>query len=326
MTTDDVSHAQELAGLADRLVDPVPAVAAWVGVTVRRFTRPARPRWDDIVAPSICLIASTNGALAVVGGSRLDGGLHYVVVGSGRHFDCRIDVVSDERPVLVIVVELSPKLIRSVSASMRRSGAAIDPTTEANNLHGGAGRGAATPDAELVDAVVRLLASLSNAGDRHVLGPLRLQEVAYRVLSGDQGDRLLALVAHQEMGNPVAAVLDYIAAHLADPLTVHTLARQSCLSPSAFSRAFREVTGRSPYQYVKEARLDRARVLLDERRRGVADVSRAVGYTSVSHFIKGFRDRFGVTPGEYAHAHGLLHHGGRCPDCGSVASPCVAAS
>lgn len=326
MTADDAAALRVLTGLADRFGGVAPADTPWPGVTVRRFTRPARPRWDDIVAPSICLVASTSGALAVVGGIRLDGGLHYVVVGSGRHFDCRIEVVSDDHPVLVIVVELSPRLIRSVSASMRRSGAATDPTTEPTDGHDGFGSVTPTRDADLVDAVARLLASLSNAGDRHVLGPLRLQEVAYRVLSGDQGDRLLALVAHQEMGNPVAAALDYIAAHLADPLTVHTLARQSCLSPSAFSRSFREVTGKSPYQYVKEARLDRARVLLDERRRGVADVSRAVGYTSVSHFIKGFRDRFGVTPGEYAETRVLRYHASRCPDCGSVASPCVVAS
>jgi AraC-like DNA-binding protein len=63
------------------------------------------------------------------------------------------------------------------------------------------------------------------------------------------------------------------------------------------------VTGRSPYQYVKEARLDRARQLLDDGRLGIAHVAHSVGYTSVSHFIKGFRARFGVTPGDYAAAH-----------------------
>ena len=108
-------------------------------------------------------------------------------------------------------------------------------------------------------------------------------------------------------GNPVAAALDYIPTHLAEPLTVETLAAQVCLSPSAFSRVFRAVTGCSPYRYVKETRLDRARQLFDEGRPGVADVSRSVGYASVSHFIKEFRSRFGSTPGMYAET---AHH--RC--------------
>ena len=35
------------------------------------------------------------------------------------------------------------------------------------------------------------------------------------------------------------------------------------------------------------------------------DLSRAVGYTSTSHFIKGFRSRFGTTPRDYADANSL---------------------
>jgi transcriptional regulator GlxA family with amidase domain len=57
----------------------------------------------------------------------------------------------------------------------------------------------------------------------------------------------------------VGAALSYISAHLAEPLTVTALAEQVSLSPSAFSRLFRDVTGRSPYQFVKELRLNRAR-------------------------------------------------------------------
>lgn len=68
------------------------------------------------------------------------------------------------------------------------------------------------------------------------------------------------------------------------------------LSPSAFTRAFREVTGSSPYQYVKDVRLNRARELVLDRRLSVSDVAQRVGYVSASHFIKEFRTRFGGHP------------------------------
>lgn len=51
--------------------------------------------------------------------------------------------------------------------------------------------------------------------------------------------------------------------------------------------------------------MNRARELLLEGRLEVADVSRAVGYTSASHFIKEFRGQFGTTPRDYAGAHRL---------------------
>jgi AraC-like DNA-binding protein len=98
----------------------------------------------------------------------------------------------------------------------------------------------------------------------------------------------------------VAAAIDYIEAHLDEPVTVRTLAGRVHLSSSAFSRAFRDATGRSPYQFVKQARLERARDLLTAHRLTVSAAARAVGYSSTSHFIQEFRRRFGVNPGRVA--------------------------
>ncbi len=85
----------------------------------------------------------------------------------------------------------------------------------------------------------------------------------------------------------------------------HRAGRAGQPEPAAFSRRFRDVTGRSPYQFVKELKLKRARELLVEGRLGVADVCRAIGYASASHFIKEFRIRFGTTPRDYADAHSV---------------------
>lgn len=268
------------------------------GLTIYRFDRPTRPRWDEIEALSVGVITHGSGGRAAVAGQRQSGHTHCAVIGSGKNFDCQILEASPAQPALCLVVRIPPQLVASVAATMRgpalSSGRREDTSDECV---------VSTPDVELVDAVVRFVGSLSAGSDRRVLAPLRLQELVYRVLQSDLRGRLLNLAADEEMANPVAAALDYIPVHLAEPLTVETLAAQVCLSPSAFSRAFREVTGRSPYQYVKEARLDRARQLLDDGRLGIAHVAHSVGYTSVSHFIKGFRARFGVTPGDYAAAH-----------------------
>ena len=87
--------------------------------------------------------------------------------------------------------------------------------------------------------------------------------------------------------------------HLPEPLTVSDMADLVSLSPSAFAHMFRDATGRSPYQFLKEMRLDRARELLVDGDFTVTRISKEVGYASVSHFIAEFRGRFGVTPRSY---------------------------
>jgi len=82
------------------------------------------------------------------------------------------------------------------------------------------------------------------------------------------------------------------------------MAEQVSLSPSAFAHLFRDVTGKSPYQFVKELHLDRARELLVDGKLPVAVVSKQVGYASSSHFINEFRRRFGITPRAYQDVQG----------------------
>ncbi|WP_281359905.1 helix-turn-helix domain-containing protein [Pseudonocardia xinjiangensis] len=152
---------------------------------------------------------------------------------------------------------------------------------------------------------LRFLRSLDSEADRRVLAPMCVEEMIYRVLCREQFSRLLRIAARQTVQSPILAALAFARAHYAEPLTVNDLARQAALSPSAFSAHFRDATGRSPYQFLKECRLDRARELLGGGGTSVTAVSRRVGYTSASHFIKEFRTRFGVTPRAYADACGL---------------------
>jgi transcriptional regulator GlxA family with amidase domain len=196
---------------------------------------------------------------------------------------------------------MHPTLIRSVVTRVRGLGMTI-ATRDLS-----VGHSASVADTDMVSTSVRFLKSLSSECDRRVLAPLLLQEMVYRVLRGEQGHRLVALAARQATAHPVGAAVAYIDAHLAEPLSVDALAARVCLSPSSFSRVFRETTGCGPYQYVKEARLNRARQLLDDGRCTVADAAHQVGYVSVSNFIKAFRRRFGATPGDYANAHPFRH-------------------
>jgi len=276
----------------------------WPGLTVYRFTAPAGPTWEEIQSLSLCIVAQGRKAVTVGGETYLYDPFRYLVLSSHLHFQAEILEASLSRPFLSLVLQIAPALVRQVSSDMleRRTTAFRSPGTETQP----APRACVSAlDQELLGVVLRFLRAVRDAADRRVLAPLYLQELIYRVLQREQYAQLLALAAAESASNPVSAVLEYMRAHLSEPLTVADLADLVSLSPSAFAHLFRDITGRSPYQFLKEMRLDRARELLVDGNFTVARISKEVGYASVSHFISEFRGRFGVTPRAYYDAHAL---------------------
>jgi len=297
---------------AGDLVAELAAIAAeaganaglWPGLTVYRFTAPAGPTWEEIQSLSLCIVAQGRKAVTVGGETYLYDPFRYLVLSSHLHFQAEILEASLGRPFLSLVLQIDPALVRQVSSDM------LERRTTVFRPRDAAAPSAAQAcvsalDQDLLGVVLRFLRAVKDTADRRVLAPLYLQELVYRVLQREQYARLLTLAAAESASNPVSAVLEYVRAHLSEPLTVADMADLVRLSPSAFAHLFRDVTGRSPYQFVKEMRLDRARELLVDGNLTVARISKEVGYASVSHFISEFRGRFGVTPRAYYDAHAL---------------------
>jgi AraC-like DNA-binding protein len=78
--------------------------------------------------------------------------------------------------------------------------------------------------------------------------------------------------------------------------TVHSLARESGLSRSAFADRFRTLVGQPPLQYVTEIRMQQATQLLESTDLPVKRIASLVGYESVSAFSSAYKRRFGRPP------------------------------
>lgn len=85
----------------------------------------------------------------------------------------------------------------------------------------------------------------------------------------------------------------------AEPLSVDDLARAAGMSRFHFSRRFRDATGRSPYRYLCDVRLERAAELLRRGRHGVTEAALSVGMSDPGRFARMFRVRFGATPSAF---------------------------
>lgn len=79
-------------------------------------------------------------------------------------------------------------------------------------------------------------------------------------------------------------------------LTLGHLARQASLSPYHFLRTFERVTGITPHQYVRRARLREAGMRLVAESGKVLDLALDSGFGDVSNFNRAFRAEFGMSP------------------------------
>ena len=95
-------------------------------------------------------------------------------------------------------------------------------------------------------------------------------------------------------------LVDWLDAHLAQPVTIGEMAAFCALSETHFAHAFRASLGVAPHEWIVARRIDRAAALLRTRRAPLLDeVARATGHASASHLVRRFKAQWGVTPGQY---------------------------
>jgi transcriptional regulator GlxA family with amidase domain len=94
----------------------------------------------------------------------------------------------------------------------------------------------------------------------------------------------------------VRTTIDDMVHDLSRPLAVTELARRVNLSRSRLTHLFRAEVGCSPARYLREARLDRARHLVEETLLSIKEIMAQVGFNDPSHFSRDFSKRHGASP------------------------------
>jgi AraC family transcriptional regulator len=94
-------------------------------------------------------------------------------------------------------------------------------------------------------------------------------------------------------------VAQYIEEHLANEISLLSLAQLVQLSPFHFSRAFKQSFGMPPHRYLTWQRIERAKALLGERKLSVTEIGLDVGFSETSSFTAAFRKLTGETPTAY---------------------------
>ncbi len=86
---------------------------------------------------------------------------------------------------------------------------------------------------------------------------------------------------------------------LHSPPTLCSLSVMTGLSKDKLQKGFREMFGKSVFEYFREYRIQTARILLEKAETNVSETAWQVGYVNVSHFSSAFKKRFGILPKHY---------------------------
>ncbi|WP_434627256.1 GlxA family transcriptional regulator [Pseudomonas sp. Z1-29] len=123
--------------------------------------------------------------------------------------------------------------------------------------------------------------------------------VVFTQRSGGQSQFSPFLVPHAEPASAVAQVQSYVMANLNGDLGIADLANAANMSQRNFSRVFTREAKVTPAEFVEQARVDAARVMLESTRAPLKTVAYQCGFRDAQHMRSVFNRRLGVTPQQF---------------------------
>lgn len=92
----------------------------------------------------------------------------------------------------------------------------------------------------------------------------------------------------------------YILANIRQKLTVPQVAGQVDVSASYLTALFRKNLQISPGEYIRRMKLQESKQMIRENNLNFTEIAAALQYSTVHHFSRQFKEKFGITPTEYA--------------------------
>ncbi|SEW31165.1 AraC family transcriptional regulator [Chitinophaga arvensicola] len=124
---------------------------------------------------------------------------------------------------------------------------------------------------------------------------VKLYEVFLLLLASPQRNTVLAFLQQIVYAQP-QDIAFIVKQHLFQPLTLAEMAKLSGRSLASFKRDFQQQYQSSPRRWINEQRLSYARTLLETTSQQVAEIAMNCGFESSSHFIRIFKQTYGITP------------------------------
>ena len=238
--------------------------------------------------PAFCVIAQGSKEV-LLGDTRYQyDPAHYLLATAELPVVSQIIEASPERPYLSLSLRLDPTLVGSVMVEAGHFSPRSHADVRAINV--------SPLDASLLDAVVRLARLLDTPAESPFLAPLITREIVYRLLMGEQGDRLRHIALQGGHTHRIARAIERLRKEFDQPFRIDDIAQELGMSVSSFHHHFKAVTAMSPLQFQKQMRLQEARRLMLGEGLNAASAGYRVGYNDAAHFNREYKRLFGRPP------------------------------
>ncbi len=214
--------------------------------------------------------------------------MHYLLVTADLPIATCVLEASQEQPYLSLALRLDPTLVGSVMVEAGHVLPHSQADVRAINV--------SPLDSGLLDAVVRLVRLLDIPAQATFLLPLIRREIVYRLLLGEQSDRLRQIALQGEHTHRITRAIEWLRTEFDQPLRIDDIAQELGMSVSSFHHHFKAVTAMSPLQFQKQIRLREARRLMLGEGLDAANAGYRVGYNDASHFSREYKRLFGLPP------------------------------
>ncbi len=92
----------------------------------------------------------------------------------------------------------------------------------------------------------------------------------------------------------------FVSSHVWEDLSVPFVARHVNMSPSYLTALFQKHMGIAPAEYIRRIKLQESKRLIRENKLNLTEIAAELQYSTVHHFSRQFKEKFGMTPSEYA--------------------------
>lgn len=276
--------------LLERMIRAMPEDGVADPIKGLRLSRSSIPTDTvyGVATPSLCVIAQGSKEVGLGGKQYRYDPYKYLLATVELPVVSRIVEASQERPYVGLRLNIDVTEVASVMVEMGQIPARNQEDAKALTV--------SALDCSLLDAVLRLVRLFESPAETRILLPLLSREIVYRLLVGEQGDRLRHMTVPGGHTHRISQAVERICREYSQPLHVEELARQIGMSVSGFHHHFKSVTAMSPLQFQKQLRLTEARRLMLGENLDAATAGYRVGYDDASHFNREYKRLFGDPP------------------------------
>jgi AraC family transcriptional regulator len=288
-STLDLTNQQEAA----RVLPQAPLVASyhtgWKGLTFAHYCHPPHKTVEHRLIQHSLAIADPKSCFTAE--RSLDGKFKHYAHGNGR-----VDVIpaflshgtSWDREVEFSVIAICPTLLNRVTQELMQREVELIPQL-------------AIDDPVITQLALALKLEIQTGClSGRLYGELLGTALAARLVQNYAVSKpALEFKASGLSQSQLARVIDYMQANLNQDLSILDLATLTGMSQSHFSRSFKRSVGISPYRYLVQQRVERAKQLLEKKSIAISTIALDCGFANQTHLTKVFRQMTGMTPKAY---------------------------